>query len=151
MQRENNEAQDELGLHHELTDELFQELVEEVAGQRVVSVALWEESLADEAEEGPIPPEERTVFDLDLYLENHRYLELYGVQAYRSPEADPLQGLEGLGRIMADLVEKGLWLEEVATDQEERLVLVLTHRHEPQLYLNVAGWVLEEWESLPED
>ncbi len=151
MSQEKNDTQDELGLHHELTDELFQELMEAVAGQRVVSVALWEESLADEAEASPVPPEERTIFDLDLYLENHRYLELYGVQAYTSPGEDPLQGLAVLGRIMADLVEKGLWLEEVAADQEERLVLILTHRHEPRLYLNVAGWVLEEWESLPEE
>jgi hypothetical protein len=139
------------GLHRTVTDELYDELVEQVTDQRVVGLAVWEESLADDPEAGPTPADQRDIFDLDLYVENHNYMELYGVQIYRDPESDPLQGLEQTGKMLSKLVEDGVWLEEVAVNEIDELVLILAQRHEPCLYLSVSGWTLEQWDNLPEE
>ncbi len=135
-------------LHTELTEERYRELVEQVEGQRVVSLALWETSLAD-PEDVRVPADERAVFDMDLYLENRRCLELYGVHVHRHPSELPLRGLDQLGTIVADLVTQGIWLDEIASTEDGGLVLILARHREPRLYLDVGGWSLGEWDRLP--
>ncbi len=133
-----------------LTDEIFEQLEEEVIGEKVVGLALWEESLADEEENLP-EADERQVFDLDLYLENNVYFELYGVLFFEDQDGDPLQGLDRIGTIVAELTDKGVWLDEIAATDEDEMVLVLSQNHEPKLYLSVGGWTLNEWDTLPDD
>lgn len=140
----------DLEFHTELSEDLYQELVDTVEGERVVGMAIWESSLADE-EGQEIAPEQRDIFDLDLYLENHTYLELYGVYVHTDPMEPPLRGLDRLGTILSNLVEQGVWLDEIATTEDNELVLILARHREPQLYLNVGGWSLEEWDRLPDE
>lgn len=137
-------------MNSRLTDELYEQLEEEVLGEKVVGLALWEESLADD-ENNPPEADERQVFDLDLYLENHVYFELYGVLFFTSLDGEPLQGLDHIGTIVAELTDKGIWLDDIAATEEDELVLVLSRDHEPQLYLSVGGWTLNEWETLPDE
>jgi len=133
-----------------LTDEIYEQLEEDVIGEKVVGLALWEESLADEEESVP-EADERQVFDLDLYLENNVYFELYGVLFFTDQDGDPLQGLDQIGTIVAELTDKGVWLDEIAATDEDEMVLILSQNHEPKLYLSVGGWTLNEWDTLPDD
>ena len=135
-------------LQYHLDDEQYEILVEAVAGERAVGVALWEESISDELGERP-SPETRALFDLDLYLENSVLLALYGTSIYTDPESDPLRGWQQTGRIVQAEIREGIWLDEIATTEEEELVLILSRNHRPRLYFNVSGWTVEEWESLP--
>jgi hypothetical protein len=150
-QFENDDFEDvEFDFHTTVTDELYEDLVDRVGGVRVVGVALWEESLADVPDEAAPEPTQRALVDLDLYLENKSSMELYGVATYTDLEGEPLQGLDFIGQRLADLVEEGIWLDEVAVDEEDELVLVLTRNHQPLLYMSVGGWSLAEWDELPQ-
>lgn len=132
-----------------LTDELYEDLEESVIGEKVVGLALWEESLADDEEDVP-DSDERQIFDLDLYLENNLYFELYGVLFFADQDGEPLQGLDHIGTIVSELTDKGVWLDEIAATDEDELVLILSQNHEPKLYLSVGGWTLDEWDTLPD-
>ena len=113
-----------------------------------MGLALWEESITDQ--EGAKPTAAaRVLFDLDLYLENNSLLALYGTSVFPDPESDPLRGWQHTGKILQSLINKGIWLDEIAATDEDDLVLILSRNHEPQLYLNVSGWSVEEWETLP--
>ena len=145
-----------------VTDELYDELAE-LEGLQVMVAALWEDSLSDtdeaaaeEEEEGDdaveiIDPETRQFVDMDLYLDENLQLELYEVALYTSLDEDPIMGLTAIGALLSKEIEAGLWLEEVAVDEDEQLVLVMTRQHEPRFYLNVGGWSTSEWDELPED
>ncbi len=135
-------------LHLQLDDEQYAALVETVAGEKVVGLALWEESIADESTERPAP-ENRVLFDLDLYLENNLLLTLYGASVFPDPESEPLRGWQRAGKIMQSLVNEGIWLDDIAATEESNLVLVLCRGRAPQLYLIVSGWSAEKWELLP--
>jgi hypothetical protein len=126
-----------------------------------VGAALWEDSLSDnpDGEEGAdgeepeeiIDPESRQFVDMDIYLDENVQLELYEVALYTSLDEDPIVGLTAIGTLLSKEIEAGLWLEEVAVDEDEQLVLVMTRQHEPRFYLNVGGWSTSEWDELPED
>jgi hypothetical protein len=131
-------------------DELYEALIDEVGGEKIAGIALWEESMADSSDETPPAAEDRILVDLDLYLDNQVSLELYGVAAFTDPDGDPLQGLHHIGQTLADLVDGGLWLEEIAVDEDDELVLVLARNHRPMLLLSVGGWSLGEWDELPQ-
>ncbi len=93
------------------------------------------------------PPQE--VFDLDLYLADGVYFELYGTLCYPDLDADPLRGSEQASKHLLSLVNQGIWFDEVAVDEEEQLVLVLSQYRQPVIYLVVGGWLIEEWDELP--
>jgi len=137
-------------IHSILTDKLYDQLEAQAVGQKVAGLALWEASLADD-EDRPPAAGERTVFDLDVYLENALAFELYGVLCYADLEGEPLQGLDRIGTIVEELTGKGVWLDDIAATDEDELVLILSQNHEPKLYLCVGGWVLNEWDNLPND
>ncbi len=139
-----------LEFNQKVTDELYDELVENLEGEKVVGLALWEESIADEEGE-TVDPNQREVFDMDLYLENNLYLELYATYVFQDPEKDPLRGLDQIGKIFSSLIEGDLWLDEVAATEDNDLVLILSRNHQPQIFLNVGGWSIEEWETLPDE
>ena len=138
----------EAPFHYRLDDEQYDELVDTVAGERVMGLALWEESVSDEGVGRPAAGQ-RVLFDLDLYLENRVLLALYGTALYRDPKSNPLRGWQQAGKIVQTLINEGIWLDEIAATEEDELVLILSRNHEPQLYLNVSGWTVEEWEDLP--
>ncbi len=144
----NGKGPGEAPLQYRLDDEQYEELVDIVAGERVMGLALWEESISDEGGGRP-SPELRELFDLDLYLENKLLLALYGTALYTDPESDPLRGWQQAGKIVQTLINQGIWLDEIAATEEEAMVLILSRNHLPQLYLNVSGWTVEEWENLP--
>ena len=114
----------------------------------MIGLALWEESITDQDGEKPTPTA-RVLFDLDLYLENNLLLTLYGTSLFPDPESDPLRGWQGAGKILQTLINEGLWLDEIAATDEDELVLILSRDHTPKMYLNVSGWSVEEWETLP--
>jgi hypothetical protein len=138
-------------------DELYEE-VAELAGQKVVHVAVWEDSVLDELATRPAVTGQDS-FDLDLYLEDGVYFELYSAACFVDPEGDPLAGYENVQSLLLDLMHRGLWLLEVAVDEGEALVLVLGDspaelpgdKQAPRLYVAIAGWLIEEWDELPEE
>ncbi len=157
-------------------DDLFEELTE-LTGQRIAHVAIWEESLVDELaastdDDDGIEADEdvsqedgldfdamdgdeddgnpfQEVFDLDLYLADGVYFELYGTLCYPDLDAAPLRGSERAGKHLLALVNQGIWFDEVAVDEEDQLVLVLFQYRQPVMYLVVGGWLIEEWDELP--
>jgi len=90
-------------------------------------------------------------FDIDLYLEGGIYFELYSTVCYPTIESDPLEGLSTVQSRLAGLVKSGVWLEEVAVDDENSLILVLAQRKKQQLYLLIGAWTVGEWDELPEE
>jgi hypothetical protein len=136
-------------LYTTVDDQLYDEL-NELTDQKIVYVELWEDSLADVLGQVDGRTEDSEQFDLDLYLEEGVYLELYGVQCFSDPDDEPWQGLEFVRRQVLAQLKRGLWLEEVAVDETEGLVLVLGRGGQPYIYLDVGGWQIEEWDELPD-
>jgi hypothetical protein len=139
----------ELPLMTEVDDATYDELLELVE-QRVVHIALWEDSLADALEEGQATAGPPSTFDLDLYLEDGIYFELYGVSCFDDLDADPWHGLAESQARLAGLVARQARLDEIAVDEENGLVLVVGVPSGKLLYLAVAAWLLGEWDELPD-
>ncbi len=129
-------------------DETFDELAE-LVGERIVLVSVWEDSLADALPDAPEGTPHTPSFDIDLYLEGGVYFELYGVSVYPDPAAEPVADREEVERTLVALARNGGVLGEVAVDEAEALVLVLVDGETPVAYLDIAGWLLEEWGELP--
>ena len=148
-----SEPEQETGqLFTHVDDEQYEEL-SQLNGQPIMHVAVWEEGLADavapaagEANSG----NQGVAADIDLYLRDGIYFELYGTLCYTDLDEPPLADLANIEQRLQRLVKNGLTLEEVAVDEEDGLVLVLAQRHQPALYLQVGAWLLDEWEELPE-
>lgn len=140
----------EIDLYTEVDDEMYEELAA-LVGEKIVHVEIWEESLGDvmAGEEGDEAGQ--IGFDIDLYLEGGIYFELYSTVCYPTIESDPLEGLSTVQSRLAGLVKSGVWLEEVAVDDENSLILVLAQRKQPQLYLLIGAWTVGEWDELPEE
>ncbi len=134
----------------QVDDAQYNDLVE-LEGQKVVYVAVWEDALADALSELSESEPGMAGVDLDLYLKDGAYFELYGAICYPSLDADPIAGQEAVEAHLKTLIREGLWLEEIAVDEEEALVLVLSQHHQPRLYVQVGAWLLEEWEELPDE
>jgi hypothetical protein len=130
-------------------DELYDEVCE-LSGQQVVYVEVWEDSLSAELSGERERAGQEGQFDLDLYLAAGAYFELYGVSCYRSLEDDPLPELALVDKAVRGEIKQGLWLEEVAVDEDDLLVLVLGRQEQPRLYLQIGGWLIEEWDELPD-
>jgi hypothetical protein len=142
--------QEDLPLYTTVDDELYDEL-SQLVGQRVVLVQVWDDSLSSALEQEEVEPQEQGSFDIDLYLADGAYFELYSVACYDSLEGDPWIGLEEVTqRLEAAAKQMGV-LEEVAVDEEDQLVLVLRYGTGERVYLPVAAWLLEEWDELPSD
>jgi hypothetical protein len=145
-------------LYTHVDDEQYDEL-SELNGQPIVHVSVWEEGLADSlaavgrtgSGQQPSSVEgDEIAADIDLYLRDGVYFELYGTLCYTDLDAAPLNDLTEIEKQLQDLVKAGVVLEEIAVDDEEGLVIILGQRHRPLLYLQVGAWLLDEWEELPE-
>jgi hypothetical protein len=138
----------DLPLYTTVDDELYAEL-SQLAGQKVVLIEVWEDSLSTALEGEEIAPQEQVSFDIDLYLADGAYFELYSATCFDDPDSDPWQGLETASERLAAIARQGAVLQEVAVDEDDQLVLVLSYSSGKQLYLPVAAWLLEEWDELP--
>lgn len=139
----------EIDLYTEVDDELYEELAA-LVGEKIVHVEIWEESLGDVMAGEEEEASGQIGFDIDLYLEGGIYFELYSTVCYPTIESDPLEGLSTVQTRLTSLVKSGVWLEEVAVDDENSLILVLAQRQKPQLYLLIGAWTVGEWDELPE-
>jgi hypothetical protein len=154
---------DEGQLYTHVDDEQYDEL-SELTGQQVVHVSVWEEGLADvmsspgqievpQAVAGTKDDAEgdtEVAADIDLYLRDGVYFELYGTLCYTDLDAAPLTDLTQIEQELQRLVKAGVQLEEIAVDEDDGLVLVLGQNQQPVIYLQVGAWLLDEWEELPE-
>jgi hypothetical protein len=137
-------------------DEAYDDLAR-LIGQRVVHAAVWEDSIADalESPDAETDPDtnaagEDALADVDIYLKDGAYFELFGVAAFEALDQEQLPSGEMLHNWLTQRVANGLWLTDVAVDEEDALVLVLGDKRKPQLYLAIGAWTLGEWEELPE-
>lgn len=130
-------------------DETYDELAA-LIGERVVHVALWEDSLADALAEQTVDPARQSTFDLDLYLEDGVYFEMYGVACFDDPDAEAWRGQAHAGARLATLVAAHAQLGDVAVDDDDGLVLVLATPDGRSTYLVVGAWLLAEWDELPD-
>jgi hypothetical protein len=136
-------------LNTSVDDELYDEIAL-LAGEKVVHLDVWEESLSESLEGRTNPSAEQDSCDVDLYLAGGVYFELYGVRCFSDLDEEPWIGHEMIDRRLHALVKNGAVLEEVAVDEDDALVLVLSQGGEPVAYLAVGAWLLEEWDELPE-
>jgi hypothetical protein len=134
-------------------DEQYDELTE-LTGQSVVHISVWEEDLVEamRAPAGESSSPDDTAADIDLYLGDGVYFELYGTLCYTDLDAPPMNNLSEIEQRIQQFVkeEDGLQLEEIAVDEDDGLVLVLAQNHQPKIYLQVGAWLLDEWEELPD-
>lgn len=142
-------ADKEMPLLTSVDDETYDELAA-LIGQRVVHVALWEDSLADALAERSVDAAQQSTFDLDLYLEDGVYFEMYGVACFDDPDAEAWSGLGPTGARFAAFVAACAQLGDVAVDDDDGLVLVLTAPDGRNCYLVVGAWLLAEWDELPD-
>jgi len=142
-------AKSEMPLFTAVDDETYAEL-NELAGQRVVHIAVWEDALDEALAEMQDAPADRQSFDIDIYLAEGVYFELYGVACFAALDQAPWTGHAEVDAQLKVLVGRKATLQEVAVDEEDNLVLVVGKGNE-QVYLLVGAWLLEEWDELPEE
>lgn len=148
--RESHNDDSQLFTH--VDDEQYDEL-SELNGQPLVYAAVWEEGLADalvSPRTAEATPPNEVAADIDLYLRDGIYFELYGTLCYIDLDGEPLSSLDAIEARLQTLVAEGAVLGEIAVDEEDGLVLVLAQRQRPVLYLQVGAWLLDEWEELPD-
>lgn len=133
----------------QVDDEQYEEIAE-LEGQKIVYAAVWEDALADALADLQDAESGQPGVDLDLYLRDNVYFELYGTRCYVNLDEEPLTSQAEVETRLAALIHDGLWLQEVAVDDEEALVLVLGRDQRQLLYVQVGAWLLDEWEELPE-
>lgn len=142
--------QDEMPLYTTVDDELYEEL-SQLVGQRIVLAEVWEDSLSTALEGDEVAGEEQVSFDIDLYLADGAYFELYSATCFDNPDADPWQGLDHVTAQLTGAAKQGAVLQEIAVDEDDQLVLVLGVGKSRQIFLPVAAWLLEEWDELPQE
>ena len=132
-------------------DEQYDELCE-LAGQTIVYNAVWEDSLTEALDDDLNRElhEDGILADIDLYLRDGVYFELYGSLCYPDLTSDPYSDLISIERALQDARSRQATLHEVAVDDEDGLVLVLGVGDKPILYILVGAWILDEWDELPE-
>ena len=145
----------------DVSDEAYDELTN-LTGQKVVSYTFWDESLADALAGEEATARQRSSLvqdganvdssyaDIDLYLQDGVYFELYSAQFYPDIHSDPLLTQEAIEARLSTLIEAGVWLDEIAVDEENQLILILSQQHLPRLYILIGGWRVDGWEELPE-
>jgi hypothetical protein len=137
-----------------VTDDQFEDLMD-LTRQPVVFAKLWQDSMANALDDSGHEPdpimEGGEAYDLDLYLKDGVYFELYGVQFYPSLDSEPLTGYDSVQGHLQALIATGLWLDDIGVDEDDGLVLILCRNREPLLYIPAGGWFLDEWEELPDE
>lgn len=141
---------DNLQPHFKLTDQLWEKLVE-LDGASIASLVVWDSSLIDDNLDDPVTDKNRIFVDFELYLDDQQLLEIYGAAVLKDESSDALVGFDHIGRALGRLAENGALIEEVASDQDDRLVLILRDHKDKRLLASVTAWLLTTWDTLPED
>jgi len=136
-------------LQFKLTDEIWEEMVV-LEGAPVSAIVVWDRSLVDEAMETPVTDKSRVFVDLDVYLANQTKLELYGASVALDETSDPIVGLDNIGETLARHTQNGAFIDEIASGEDEMLVLVLNNGQEKSLIIGVSAWLEDVWETLPD-
>ena len=137
-------------INFKLTDELWEEIIE-LEGISVASLVVWDSSLVDDSLDDPVTDENRVYVDFEIYLDDHMMLELYGAAVLEDESSDALVGFDNIGQTLSRLAEKGALIQEIAADQEDRLVLILQNQEGKRLLTPITAWLLTSWDALPEE
>lgn len=141
---------DDPQIHFKLTDQLWEELVE-LDGAAIASLVVWDSSLVDDSLDDPITDKNRVYVDFELYLDDQQMLEIYGAAVLMDEASDALIGFDNISRALGRLAENGAMIQEVAADQENRLVLILKDHKNRSILTPVTAWLLTTWDALPEE
>jgi hypothetical protein len=151
----NNNKDDEFeNLEESLDDDLYTQLdedrraeLDEMLGQAVLGIELWDESLGDEEDAEPVKPEARVFFDCDLYLDDNQALELYVAAAYPDPEGDPVSGMDTIFDVVGRLADDKLELIDYGeADEEGGLALAFGKGDDVKLVVVASAWMISDWE-----
>ncbi|HEY53768.1 MAG TPA: hypothetical protein G4N94_09955 [Caldilineae bacterium] len=137
-------------INFKLTDALWEEM-SEFEGVPIASLVVWDSSLVDDRLDDPVTDENRIYVDFELYLDDQRMLELYGVAVLEDETSDALVGLDNIGRALSRLAENGAFIQEIAADQDDSLVLILQDQENKRLLTPVTAWLATTWDALPEE
>ena len=137
-------------------DQAALEQLDDLLGKAIISMTLWTEplvaTLADE-----LPPEDmaalESVVDVDFYFEDNKLLELYSAMVYRSEDEPYVEGLQQITDILTREVERGMQLVEIAEEAETHVPIFIFETLDgvESLLVVADGWLLDTWESLPEE
>ena len=146
-QPEGYEEMEEDDLYYALDDDRRAEL-NEMVGLKVLGIELWEESIADEEEEQPVAPEERTFVDCDLYLDDNLALELYVAAVYPDPDGEPAVGVDTIFAAIGKLADDNLELVDYgeADEEEGGIALAFGRGEDVQLVVVAQAWMISDWE-----
>lgn len=136
-------------LQFELTEEAYEALAA-LEGYPIMGVAFWDSSLVDDLEDELVDDQDRDVIDLDLYLADNVLLELYGAALYRLPEPTLVVGVVALEKVLVELIDRDGALVEVAESEDGTPALVFGFDDGPFLAVVVGGWLISQWDELPE-
>ncbi len=140
---------DTLPIHTDL-DEESEEQLDELLGSIVLTMALWEEplvtALGEEAQDLA-----GHLIDLDIYFEDHALLELYSALVFTDDTQPPLSSVNHIADTLARHVEKGIYLGEIAEEEETGAPIFIFHnRKDREVLLILAdGWEVDTWDTLP--
>ncbi len=140
----------DLPIHGEL-DEESEEQLNDLLGRVVLTMALWEEPLVTALEEEDADLLKDLV-DLDVYFEDHALLELYSALVYTDDSQPPVSGVDRIADTLARQVEKGIYLGEIAEEEETGALIFIFHNRKGRevLLILADGWAVDEWDTLPE-
>lgn len=119
----------------------------ELIGVPVVGLELWETSLGDDEAEGPIAPENRSFFDVDLLFDGGTALELYVASVYPDPNGEAVTGLDAIYDVIGRLSDDELQLLDFdQADEEGGLALAFGKDNQTQQVVVASAWMVSEWE-----
>ena len=131
--------------HLSIDDQTLEEL-RTLEGQSIKKIALWDETIVYALGHDALSA---AAVDIDVYLEDGVLFELYGVLCYTDLDDEPIADAAELSLKLSGFQGEESFLDEVAMDTEDDLVLVALDAEDQPLYLNAGAWMLEEWEELP--
>jgi hypothetical protein len=137
-------------LQFKLTDEIWEEMVM-LEGAPVTAIVVWDRSLVDEAMTEAVTNNNRTFVDLDIYLANQTKLELYGASVSIDENLGPITGLDDIGETLARHTKDGAFIDEIASGEDEMLVLILNNENQHPLLIGVSAWLEDVWDHLPDE
>ncbi len=122
----------------------------------VMSMTIWTDPLVTALGEELSPEEQEmleSMVDVDFYFEDHYLLELYNAMIYESEDEPYVAGIDRITRVLSRAVEQGIRLVEIAEEAESGAPIFIFEdvEGEGSLLVVADGWLLDTWETLPEE
>ncbi len=122
----------------------------------VMSMTIWTDPLVTALGEELSPEEQEmleSMVDVDFYFEDHYLLELYNAMIYESEDEPYVAGIDRITRVLTRAVEQGIRLVEIAEEAESGAPIFIFEdvEGEGSLLVVADGWLLDTWETLPEE